>query len=111
VIEIATGKVCVGQKDTIEDQSLILWPAWKSNTELSFVVPAGASFGSPKRAELVIWTHGAPGKPIRPISRDWPDELVKGLLISNKPTTAPASHPVYERAKPPDPPDQHPTQK
>ncbi len=62
VLELATGKTEVVQK--VESQTGVA-PAWKSNTELSFIVPAGTPGGPPQRAEVVIWDRDAKDKAIR----------------------------------------------
>ena len=57
-------------------------PAWRTASELCYIVPAGDAAGSARRAEVVLQPLG--GAP-RAISRTWSDELTKGFLPRPKP--------------------------
>jgi hypothetical protein len=79
VVELATGNVetIVGKpKEGSPEQKLHTVPVWRATGELCLMVPPGHPLGSPKRAEIILWT--APGK-ARLLSKDWPDEVIKGL--------------------------------
>lgn len=52
-------------------------PTWRNSEELCLMVPPGSPMGSPKRAEVVLWS--SPEKH-RCISKDWPDEVIEALV-------------------------------
>ncbi len=54
VIDLATQKVQKIQNDPIGARELVSQPAWKSNTELSFLVPAGAACGSVRTCGMAL---------------------------------------------------------
>ncbi len=76
VVVLATGQVIHVQPHKDTQDKLRTVPTWRSNDELCFAVPAASEHGSPKRAEIVLWSTRA----TRTISRSWPDSLVKGFL-------------------------------
>lgn len=57
-----------------QDWQLLERPTWRSNDELSLIVPPGHEWGSPERCELVLYS--LQNKQARRISTDWPDELM-----------------------------------
>jgi hypothetical protein len=71
VFELATGKVEIIWPAHKGLKSRLI-PAWRNNRELTF-----AAEGSAKRPELMIWEAG---RQPRALSKDWPDEVVKGWL-------------------------------
>lgn len=91
VLSLATGEVTPIQSEALadyrdssryENSATPPAPAWRSATELCYIVPAGSTAGSARRAEAVRQPLG--GAP-RTISRDWSDELTTGFLPRPKP--------------------------
>lgn len=79
VVELATGEVHTivdKPKEDTPKQKLYTVPVWRAGGELCLMVPPGHPLGSPTRAEIILWS--GPGK-ARLLSKDWPDEVIKGL--------------------------------
>jgi hypothetical protein len=73
VFELATGKVEIISPAHKGLKSRLI-PAWRNNRELTF---AALPETSAKRPELMIWEAGS--QP-RALSKDWPEDVVKGWL-------------------------------
>ncbi len=80
VVVLATGEVIHVQPHKDAQDKLRTVPTWRSNDELCFAVPAASEHGSPKRAEIVLWS----ARGTRTISRSWPDAVVKEFLTLDK---------------------------
>ncbi|MCH7872156.1 MAG: hypothetical protein IID33_10705 [Planctomycetes bacterium] len=80
VVVLATGEVIHVQPVKDTQDKLRTVPTWRSNDELCFAVPAASEHGSPKRAEIVLWS----ARGTRTISRSWPDAVVKEFLTLDK---------------------------
>jgi hypothetical protein len=76
VLALDTGKETTVLEGAWKKNDRRIMPAWRSDNELCVVVPAGSKLGSPKRPEAVLWTE----KETKILSRDWPQEVVEGLL-------------------------------
>lgn len=71
-----------------EKKALLEVPTWRTEDELSLVVPAGHAWGSEKRPELVLYslrTHEA-----RCISRSWPDDIMQEFMPEKPDSSQPA---------------------
>ncbi|MCK4849890.1 MAG: hypothetical protein KAT11_00995 [Phycisphaerae bacterium] len=80
VLTLATGQVLTVQPDEeprrgIGETKIRTIPKWRSANELCFAVPPGSKYGSPNRAEVVLWSPDG----YRCISKDWPDSLTSIL--------------------------------
>ncbi len=74
VLTLATGQVLTVQPDKESKRKhktsyIRTIPKWRSANELCFAVPPGSKYGSPNRAEVVLWSPEG----YRCISKDWPD--------------------------------------
>ena len=80
IFHLNGGSVHVVQPDNEErrkyNPDLRTMPAWRSNEELCFAVPPGSAYGSPDRAEIVLWSDPN----VRVLSRNWPAEGAGRLL-------------------------------
>jgi hypothetical protein len=88
VYTFATGAMDV-VLDLDESPKLSEVPSWRTDGELSLVVPAGHQWGSEKRCELVLYSIET--KQARCISRDWPDGLMEKLASEKAVASQPAS--------------------
>jgi hypothetical protein len=96
IYDLATGEVQTLQPEKFRDSRFIC-PTWRSNDELCFAVPPGSKWGSPNRAEIVLWSSP---DTVRCISKDWPDSVVKDVLGSAKSPAPTATHPTTQKAQP-----------
>jgi hypothetical protein len=96
IYTLATGEVRTLQPEPLPDAARIC-PSWRSNDELCFAVPPGSKWGSPNRAEIVLWSSP---DTVRCISKDWPDSVIKDVLGSTKPPAPTATQPATQKAQP-----------
>lgn len=75
-----------------EDWKLFEQPAWRTNEELSLVVPPGHEWGSPDRPELILYSIES--KQTRAISKSWPAELMDAFNPNSSGGQAAQSQPA-----------------
>lgn len=80
VLTLASGEVTSVQGEKDAEDKLRTLPTWRTADELCFAAPAGSKDGSPKRAEIVLWST----KGTRAISRAWTELVVSGVLTAEK---------------------------
>ncbi len=80
IVELKTGRTqSPVEKGWLPENRYMPAPpaSWRSARELCVMVPPGSPLGSPKRPEVVL--YGLDGKH-QCISKDWPDNVIKGLM-------------------------------
>lgn len=97
IVTLATGDVQSVRPEDAASDKLRTVPSWRTDDELCFAVGPGSSFSSAERAEIVLWSPAG----VRTISRDWPEAVVKDLLIPD----ASRRQTVVEEAAPAEPAD------
>ena len=92
VVWLATGNVQTLVESQGKDTLMKAMPAWRSDTELTLIAPAGSKLASAGADEVVMvtLTDGGVGH-ASCLSKDWPEDVRRGLLAQPVATTATAA--------------------